>query len=237
MSLQTKRIYEFGPFRLDAAEHLLLRNGEAIPLQPKAFTLLLALVERHGHLVEKDELMKKVWPDTFVEEANLSTNISLIRKALGDCENGQRYIETVPKRGYRFVAGVREMGAEQAEINEAEARHTEGETLRESLTSKVYRHRKGALLALAALVIAIGGVVPVDLLRPEQLGDGVFVLALLQKAVGDLSMRPDVSSQDFSLVIARAGAMLSSKYSICISFEDLALEKQSVFFKQRLFSL
>ena len=79
MSLQTKHIYEFGTFRLDGAEHLLLRDGEAVPLTPKAFDLLLALVEGHGHLLEKEELLKKVWPDTFVEEANLSSNISLIR--------------------------------------------------------------------------------------------------------------------------------------------------------------
>jgi DNA-binding response OmpR family regulator len=65
MSLQTKHIYEFGPFRLDEAEHLLLRDGEAVPLTPKAFDLLLALVERHGHLLEKEELLKKVWPLTF----------------------------------------------------------------------------------------------------------------------------------------------------------------------------
>jgi DNA-binding winged helix-turn-helix (wHTH) protein/TolB-like protein/Flp pilus assembly protein TadD len=106
MSLQTKHIYEFGPFRLDTAEHLLLRGGEAVPLTPKAFDLLLALVERHGHLLEKDELLKRVWPDTFVEESNLSSNISQLRKALGDGESGQRYIETVPKHGYRFVAAV-----------------------------------------------------------------------------------------------------------------------------------
>src|SRR5262249_53023878 len=107
MSLQTKHIYEFGPFRLDAAERLLLREGKTVPLTPKAFDLLLALVEGHGHLLEKDELLKSVWPDTFVEEANLASNISLVRKALGDGENGHRYIETVPKRGYRFVAPVR----------------------------------------------------------------------------------------------------------------------------------
>ena len=106
MNRQTNPIYEFGPFRLDAAEHLLLRAGETVPLQPKAFDLLLALVERHGRLLEKDELLKLVWPDTFVEEANLASNISLLRKALGEGENGQRDIETVPKRGYRFVAGV-----------------------------------------------------------------------------------------------------------------------------------
>src|SRR5262249_47229000 len=114
MSLQTKHIYEFGPFRLDSAEHLLLRDGEAVALTPKAFDLLLALVEGHRHLLEKEELLKKVWPDTFVEEANLASNISQLRKALGDGENGQRYIETAPKRGYRFVAIVKDATYERA---------------------------------------------------------------------------------------------------------------------------
>src|SRR5262245_19353156 len=109
MSQRSKHIYEFAPFRLDVAEQLLLRDGAAVPLPPKAFDLLLALIEHHGHLIEKDELLKAVWPDTFVEEVNLSYNVSLIRKALGDGENGQRFIETVPKRGYRFVRNVREM--------------------------------------------------------------------------------------------------------------------------------
>ena len=102
MNQQPQQIYEFGHFRLDVAEHLLLRDGEAVPLQPKAFDLLLALVERHGRLMEKEELLKKVWPDTFVEEANLTSNISQLRKALSDGENGHRYIETIPKRGYRL---------------------------------------------------------------------------------------------------------------------------------------
>ncbi|MGE0132460.1 MAG: winged helix-turn-helix domain-containing tetratricopeptide repeat protein [Blastocatellales bacterium] len=106
MSHQPQHIYEFESFRLDAAERLLLREGEAVPLQPKVFDLLLALVERHGRLLEKDELMKLVWPDTVVEEANLANNISILRKTLG--EKGGRLIETVPKRGYRFVAPVRE---------------------------------------------------------------------------------------------------------------------------------
>jgi Tol biopolymer transport system component/DNA-binding winged helix-turn-helix (wHTH) protein len=157
MSHHPQHLYEFGPFRLDAMERLLLRDGESMQLTPKSFDLLLALVEHHGHLLEKDELMKLVWPDTFVEETNLSSNISLIRKALGDGENGQKYIETVPKRGYRFVAGVREIAAEHAGINEAAARRIEGEARRELLISKFKFHRKGALLALAVSVIAIGG--------------------------------------------------------------------------------
>src|SRR5215469_7274371 len=100
MNHQPNHCYEFGPFRLDAAERLLLRDGESVPLTPKAFDLLLALVEGQGHLLGKEELLKRVWPDTFVEEANLASNISQLRKVLGDGENGERYIETTPKRGY-----------------------------------------------------------------------------------------------------------------------------------------
>src|SRR5262249_22106291 len=107
MSNQPKQIYEFGHYRLDAAERLLMRDGAVVPLQPKVFDLLLALVERHGRLLEKDELMKLVWPDTIVEEANLTNNISILRKTLG--ENGQQFIETVPKRGYRFVGTVEKL--------------------------------------------------------------------------------------------------------------------------------
>jgi len=158
MSQPINHLYEFGRFRLDAAERLLLRHGEAVQLTPKAFDLLLVLVQNHGHLLEKDELLKRVWPDSFVEEANLSYNVSLIRKALGEGENGQRYIETVPKRGYRFVAGVREMGGDPAEITEAAARHAEGEARQEPVTSQAKRRRKGALLAPAVLAIAIGGI-------------------------------------------------------------------------------
>jgi Tol biopolymer transport system component/DNA-binding winged helix-turn-helix (wHTH) protein len=115
MTQQTNGIYEFGSFRLDAQERLLQRDGATISLTPKAFDLLLALVERHGRLVEKEELFQTVWPDTIVEESNLSSNIALIRKALGDGENGQKFIETVPKRGYRFVAEVREAPREANE--------------------------------------------------------------------------------------------------------------------------
>src|SRR5262245_33884000 len=109
MSHQPNHIYDFGAFRLDVTERMLMRDGEAIPLQPKAFDLLHVLVEHHGHLLEKDELLKVVWPDAIVEEVNLANNISGLRKALCEDGNGQRFIETVPRRGYRFVAGVRQI--------------------------------------------------------------------------------------------------------------------------------
>lgn len=112
MSKPVRRVYEFGPFRLDSAERLLLRDGEPISVTPKVFDTLLVLVENGGHLVEKDELMKRLWPDTFVEEVTLARNISDLRKALGEGANEQKYIATIPKRGYRFVASVDEISDE-----------------------------------------------------------------------------------------------------------------------------
>jgi TolB-like protein/DNA-binding winged helix-turn-helix (wHTH) protein/tetratricopeptide (TPR) repeat protein len=111
LSNQANHLYEFGPYRLDTAERLLVRDGQPVPLTPKAFETLVALVERSGHLVPKDELMKVVWADAFVEESNLTNNVYALRKMLGHGENGQSYIETVPKRGYRFTAPVKESPA------------------------------------------------------------------------------------------------------------------------------
>ena len=108
MTGETRPCYEFGPFRLDLAEHRLLRDGRPVPLTPKAFDLLRVLVQNAGHLVEKDTLLKEVWPDHFVEEGALNRSISVIRKLL-DEGTGRKYIETVPKRGYRFVAAVAEL--------------------------------------------------------------------------------------------------------------------------------
>jgi TolB-like protein/DNA-binding winged helix-turn-helix (wHTH) protein/Tfp pilus assembly protein PilF len=101
-----KHLYEFGPFRLDPAERSLLRDGKAVPLTPKTFDLLLLLVQNRGHLLKKDDLIERVWPNTFVEEANLAQNVSALRKALDDKNGGAQYIETVPKGGYRFTAAV-----------------------------------------------------------------------------------------------------------------------------------
>ncbi len=114
MRKQRQHLYEFGPFRLDTAERRLWREGDALALTPKAFDTLVVLVERSGQLVEKEELMEALWPDQFVEEANLTNNVWALRKALGEDGHGSGYIETVPKRGYRFTARVRElMGAGQ----------------------------------------------------------------------------------------------------------------------------
>jgi DNA-binding winged helix-turn-helix (wHTH) protein/pimeloyl-ACP methyl ester carboxylesterase len=104
----TRTAYEFGSFRIDVAERRLLREGRPVPLRAKLFDTLLVLVENHGRLVGKDELMKVLWPDAVVEEGNLAHNISHLRHALGERTTGQRFVETVSKHGYRFVAEVRE---------------------------------------------------------------------------------------------------------------------------------
>src|ERR1700758_928343 len=102
-----KQLYEFAGFRVDAEKELLLRRDEPVPLTPKTFQILLVLVRHSKEVVTKDELMKQVWPDTFVEEANLSRNIFLLRKALGESPQDHQYIVTVPGRGYRFAEEVR----------------------------------------------------------------------------------------------------------------------------------
>jgi len=110
------QLYEFGPFCLDASERVLLRDGRVVPLPPKAFSTLLTLVLNRGRLVEKDTLMERVWPDEFVEESNLAQHIFTLRKALGETVGNTKYIETVPRRGYRFVAPVSERRKESAEV-------------------------------------------------------------------------------------------------------------------------
>lgn len=114
MSSPGQYLYEFGPFRLDAVEHLLLCDGAPVPLRPKAFDLLLVLIKRSGHVFGKNELMRELWPDSFVEESNLAVYISALRKALGGGRREHPYIETVQRRGYRFVGGVREVRGEAA---------------------------------------------------------------------------------------------------------------------------
>jgi len=108
-------LYEFGSFRLEPAERKLSRNNEPVLLTPKAFDTLVLLVRNSGHLLEKDELIRTLWPDSFVEEGNLSNNIFVLRRALGE---DARYIETIPTRGYRFVGAVRQLPSPSARLKE-----------------------------------------------------------------------------------------------------------------------
>ena len=120
-ALQTKHFYAFGPFRLDSEKRVLVREGIPVPLAPKATEILLVLVAQAGHLVEKDSLIQRVWPDAFVEEGNLNKNIFFLRKALGEWQPGRDYIETVPKRGYRFVASVSEVSHAESAPHQSSA--------------------------------------------------------------------------------------------------------------------
>lgn len=114
MNEQPKEVYEFEGFRVDARRRLLTRDGRGVPLTPKAFDTLLALLRGGGRLLKKDELISEVWPDTFVEEGSLAQNIFLLRRALGEGKGEHRFIVTVPGAGYLFVPRVRDSRAAAA---------------------------------------------------------------------------------------------------------------------------
>lgn len=116
MGKETNHLYEFGPFRLDSAKRLLFRNNQPVTLTSKVFDTLLLLVRNRERVVEKDEFMKALWPNSFVEEANLAQNVSTLRRALGESPNEHRYIVTMPERGYRFVGTVTEPPEDLGEI-------------------------------------------------------------------------------------------------------------------------
>jgi TolB-like protein/DNA-binding winged helix-turn-helix (wHTH) protein/Flp pilus assembly protein TadD len=126
MSDTPMRIYEFGTFRVDALRRLLLREGNQVRIPAKAFEILLVLLEEKGRLVDKDELMRRVWPDAVVEENNLTVNMSALRRSLSDSPGEHRYVVTIPGRGYQFVADVRQHGDERARESEPEVLANQG---------------------------------------------------------------------------------------------------------------
>jgi eukaryotic-like serine/threonine-protein kinase len=148
---QTPReLYEFGPFRVDAEKETLLRAGEPVALTPKTFQILLVLVRHSQEIVTKDDLLKTVWPDTFVEEANLSRTIFMLRKALGESPQDHKYILTVPGKGYRLAENVRLVPDQEFSV--VAAKH---QTVEVEITEK--RPLQWVLVALA--VIAVGGAI------------------------------------------------------------------------------
>src|SRR5215204_2266497 len=112
MNRPASHCYLFDGYRVDVSERLLFKENREVQLTPKVFDTLLVLLENSSHVLTKKELMRQVWPDSFVEENNLAQNISILRKALGEGKKGEHYIQTVPKRGYRFVAVVRATGGD-----------------------------------------------------------------------------------------------------------------------------
>ena len=165
MGQQDNHSYEFGRFRLKVAERVLLREGELVPLTPKVFDILLTLVENGGQLVAKDDLMKRVWPNTFVEEGNLTQNISLLRKALGETPGGAQFIETVPRRGYRFVAETSQTWGDEVRAQPAGNGHKEHSlevpieapaVSTPNTTSQLARIRRTPVYAVLAGVVVAG---------------------------------------------------------------------------------
>src|SRR5262249_29571253 len=164
MGAEINQNYEFGRFVLKTSDRVLLRDSEPVALTPKTFDILVALVESGGQLVNKDDLMKRVWPNTFVEEGNLTQNVSLLRKALGDGVNGSQFIETVPRRGYRFVAPLKvaEGGNGHATAGSNRTAHSVATTTISSsqrVSLPLLRNRVALVTAAAVAVIVIAAVI------------------------------------------------------------------------------
>jgi DNA-binding winged helix-turn-helix (wHTH) protein/tetratricopeptide (TPR) repeat protein len=190
--------YEFGPFRLDLSQRELLRDGTRMPLPPKAFEILRVLVENHGRIVEKEELMKQVWPDTFVEEGNLTVNIFLLRKMLSNGLNGIPSVETIPKRGYRFVAPVE---AVVGEVSPSAPAFPTGACLLPANPHSVGREKERAELA-AAFDSAVAGRGLLVCVAGEP---GIGKTTLVEKFLSDLY----ASGAKFSLAMGRCSQRLA----------------------------
>ena len=150
--MKTKEIFEFGPFRLVPAERLLLRDSSPVTLTPKVFDLLVVLVKNRGALLEREELLKTLWPDSFIEENNLTVNVSTLRRVLGEAPSQGQYIETVPKKGYRFAADVRALPEASPALERSLARVEPQTAEAPSTTAKPWSRPR--YVAAAAVVLA-----------------------------------------------------------------------------------
>jgi DNA-binding winged helix-turn-helix (wHTH) protein/TolB-like protein/Flp pilus assembly protein TadD len=189
MPEKTGHLYEFGSFRLDTSQHLLSRGGQPVSITPKTYDLLVVLVENSGRMLTKEELMKKLWPSSFVEESNLTQQISMIRKALGEAAGEDRYIVTVPGRGYRFAAAVRTAfetpqhhvaNAEPTILQPVQAEEPRLQT--KSDPGRARRTRKLAVglgLALFVLVLAAAGIFWLRKISPAGSNGRLRTLAIL----------------------------------------------------------
>ena len=153
MTPNNRHLFQFGPFLLDTRQRRLLKDGTdgtLVSVAPKGIDLLIFMVERHGQIVTKDDLIQNIWPDSFMEEANLSQNIFLLRKALGEKAQENRYIATVPGRGYRFVATVTRHEADEPPGDNSAPTTIHRNNLPASLTRMVGRAHRTLRIALAA---------------------------------------------------------------------------------------
>jgi len=195
-----RELYEFGPFRLEPVERKLLRGNEIVVLTPKAFDTLVLLVRNSGHLLEKDELIRMLWPDSFVEEGNLSNNIFVLRKALGE---DPPYIETVPKRGYRFVGAVRQLPSAEKALGEqrefaSDALTTPAQTLLPQTTPTAEpgivagnRKRATVLVLTFAMVAALLSSLGWKIVRDRSVSSAPHIRSLAVLPLANLSGDPE----------------------------------------------
>src|SRR5215203_524104 len=155
MSLIFGHIHQFKDFTIDTDQRVLLREGKPVALAPKVFETLLALIENHGRIVLKEELMKRLWPDTFVEEANLTFNIQQLRKSLGDNARSPIYIQTIARRGYRFIAAVEPVPGDAGEVRDTE--FPDAEHVSAPPQVKLPRIRRRPTAILTAISVAVAG--------------------------------------------------------------------------------
>ncbi len=188
-----KGVYEFGNFRLNTAERVIESTGRPLSIAPKALDVLIVLVENRGRIVEKEDLMRRIWPDTFVEENNLACNIAVLRKLFGESGAAPRYIETVPKRGYRFIANVNEVPDNELPGTEAATENLDGRVppVSAPLTASapLSRFRRLAQLwsfVFALFILALIGILTSRFHRTPRLGEtGTLVLADFINKTGD----------------------------------------------------
>ena len=178
MAIEATATYEFGPFRLDLAERVLRRNNVPIALTPKAFEVLCLLVERHGCVLTKEEMIRQIWPDSFVDESNLAQHIFQLRKVLGDHGSGDAFIETMPRRGYRFTADVKR-GESDSDDRGSSGVPRKGPALFDE--TRVRSRRKTLWVTAAALVMLSACALGVYFLPrpPSHSGAGKIMLAVL----------------------------------------------------------
>ena len=233
MSQTDKPVYRFGPFRYDSGQRLLFRDEAVVPLAPKVAETLRVLLEHHGTVVTKAELMAQVWPDTTVEEIGLARNISQLRKSLGDESELGKYIETLPKRGYRFVGGVLDDGPENGIESRSSATPQSSGRMRRFLLAAgllcvivgfVYWqfYRPSRYLSSGERIVSIA-VIPFECRSPE-LDCSAFPRGLTDLLVARLSKIEGVHVLSPSTVYSYQRARLSTAFMTRVLGMDVVLD-------------
>ena len=221
VSQPVNRLYEFGPFRIETGKRVLLRHDVPVPLAPKAFDMLLVMVQHHGQVLDKDKLMDLLWPESDVEEANLPQNVSALRKALGESPNERGYILTIPGRGYKFAAEVEERNEGGADSADSKAgaglvveKYTQSTVVVQERPEGVWMRgrswlrtaKRGELVLLGASVFLLLALVGLYLKRSGDLQSPSFIAT--SKSIAVLPFKPLVAdNRDESLEMGMADTL------------------------------